>query len=111
MRVLDHVFLEEVPKDEESVLHLACEERSLRLDSIPKSDLVCHVEQEDVCSNTILPGMFLSKTVEDDAKFDLMIDILALTVMGHSERFTVRQEATRSDISQESAILTRRTAC
>lgn len=55
--------------------------------------------------------MLLSKTVEDDAKFDLMIDILTLTVMGHSERFTVRQEATRSDISQVRAILTRRKAC
>ena len=111
MRVLDHVLLEEVPEDEESVLHLTCEERSLRLDSIPKSDLVCHVEQEDVCSNTILPRMILSKTVEDDAEFDLMIDIFALTVVGHSERFTVRQEATRSDIRQVRVILTRRTAC
>ena len=45
MRIFYLLFLQQIAKDKESILHLANEVRSFGLDCIDNSHLVCHIEQ------------------------------------------------------------------
>ena len=95
MWVLDKVLFQKLAQNEKSVLAFAGQPWSRLFYGLSDSNLVGHVEEQDICADPVLPLVLSAQSVKDDSKFDFMVDIFGATVPRDCKRRSLLKKARR----------------